>query len=116
MAKTSRIQVELSDQRLIELESLMHVCGFETKKDFFNHAISLLRWVVKQTQSGGAILSQNSGTGATVELSTPFLDHILDHAPAMGAADSETMLPPRQRRVSDLLPMDSTRPQSSDPR
>jgi len=50
-----RIQLELPEVQVQELKKLMDEAGFETYKDAFNNALTLLEWVLNEVKSGKVI-------------------------------------------------------------
>ena len=48
----SRIQLEMPDGRVKELEELMEKQGISTKKDLLNRAITFYEWYIKEKESG----------------------------------------------------------------
>jgi len=58
MSKT-RVQFDLTQDRLSELEDVMAVCGFETKKELFNNALSFFEAAVEEAMKGNDIASIN---------------------------------------------------------
>src|SRR5260370_6512421 len=50
-----RIQLELPEAQVRELKTLMEAAGFETYKDAFNNALTLLEWVLNEVKSGKVI-------------------------------------------------------------
>jgi hypothetical protein len=53
----ARIQFELTEGQLMELENLMAECGMRTKKDLLNNSLSLLEWVLNEKKSGRIVAS-----------------------------------------------------------
>lgn len=58
MTKT-RVQFDLTQDRLSELEAVMETCGFETKKELFNNALSFFEAAVEESLKGNDIASIN---------------------------------------------------------
>ena len=56
---TVRVQIDLAEARVRELEELMKVCGVSTKKELFNNALTLLEWAVREVRKGNSIASVN---------------------------------------------------------
>lgn len=79
---TVRMQFDVPYEKAQEIENLMRVCGFETKKDFFNNAITLLKWVVRHTQRGNAVAALDETNERYTELGMPFIDTIREKAHA----------------------------------
>jgi metal-responsive CopG/Arc/MetJ family transcriptional regulator len=52
-----RIQLELPEERLNELERLMEQTGTATKKDLLNDALTLFEWALHERQAGRKIAS-----------------------------------------------------------
>lgn len=75
---TVRMQFDVPYEKVQEIEALIKVCGFETKKDLFNNAITLLKWVVRHSQKGNVIAAVNETQERYTELGMPFIEHIRD--------------------------------------
>lgn len=52
IGKTVKVQYEISPERLKEIESLMVKTGIQTKKELFNNALALLKWVIAEKENG----------------------------------------------------------------
>jgi hypothetical protein len=68
-----RIQIDVSPQKLAELEELMTLCGIKTKKELINNALTLLQWAVKQVRNGRSVASIDENEGRFRELEMPIL-------------------------------------------
>jgi hypothetical protein len=68
-----RIQIDLDEYRVKELEELMDVCGLATKKELFNNALTLFEWAVNSARNGRAIASLDQDAQKFRELETPAL-------------------------------------------
>lgn len=71
MGNDVRIQLEISEERLIELEKLMEESGLKTKKDFLNYSISFLEWGIEERKNGNIIASLNEKEKTYKELWMP---------------------------------------------
>jgi putative intracellular protease/amidase len=71
----TRIQFDLPDSKVEELEKLMLAAGIHTKRELFNNALSLLEWAIRQRKEGRVIASINESSKSYRELSTPILDN-----------------------------------------
>jgi len=93
MGKVIRFQFEIDQEHMNELESLMKLGGLKTKKELLNNALTLLKWVVKQTGRGSTIAAMDERDGTYKELSMPFLDAIAANGKlaASHAAESENL-------------------------
>lgn len=66
-----RVQLDLPENRVRELEELMREVGVTTRKEFFNHALSLFRWAIKEMQDGRVIASVDTTTERYKEMVMP---------------------------------------------
>ena len=73
MSKTTRIQFELSEDKLKELEALMETSGIRTKKELFNSALTLFGWALYERKAGRVIASMDEEEGKYKELLMPAL-------------------------------------------
>ncbi len=74
MAK--RIQFELDEKRSEDLEKLMEEAGTATRKEFFNYALSLLKWALEERRNGRKIASIDTENGRIKELEMPIFDSV----------------------------------------
>ena len=79
MSDLVRLQVEIDQEQMNELERLLQVGGLRTKKELLNNALTLLKWAVKEKGRGCAIVSVNEQEGTYKELEMPFLEHVAQH-------------------------------------
>jgi hypothetical protein len=68
-----RIQIDVSPEKLAELEELMQVCGVKTKKELINNALVLLQWAVRQVRSGRTVASVDEKEKRYRDLEMPIL-------------------------------------------
>lgn len=73
--KVQRVQFDVPEDRLAELQQLMKSCGIETRKDLFNNALTLLEWAVRESSRGRTIASVSSDEKSYRELQMPVLLH-----------------------------------------
>lgn len=71
--RMARIQFELTDEQLVELEKLMTESGTKTKKDLLNNALTLLEWALNEKKNGRIIASVNEKENKYKELVMPIL-------------------------------------------
>lgn len=76
----TRVQLDLSTERVDQLDRLVSEAGFSTRKDLFNNALALLQWVVKETRRGRAIASVDEANDRFTELNMPFLSELSHQA------------------------------------
>ena len=68
-----RIQLELPEGRVRELEALMETAGIATKKELFNTALTLFEWAIQEKSSGRIIASMDEEQQRYKELIMPAL-------------------------------------------
>ncbi|MEX3693041.1 hypothetical protein AB3X91_34315 [Paraburkholderia sp. BR14263] len=79
-AKLQRVQFDVPEDRLAELQQLMKTCGIETRKDLFNNALTLLEWAVRESTRGRTIASVSDDEKSYRELQMPALLHASKYA------------------------------------
>lgn len=72
----SRIQFELPDDKVAELEKLMAESGIKTKKELFNNALTLFEWAIKERKAGKTIASVDEKAERYKELLMPALSAV----------------------------------------
>jgi len=70
-----RLQFEINEDWLRELEELQKLGGVKTKKDLLNNAMTLLRWAARQRLNGRSIVSV-AEDGNERELEMPYLEAV----------------------------------------
>jgi hypothetical protein len=68
-----RIQFELPEEKIKELEAIMAEARITTKKDLFNNALTLWEWAVQERQNGRTIASIDEDNKKYKELVMPAL-------------------------------------------
>ena len=71
----TRLQFELSAEKLAEFERLRQEGGFESRKDLLNNAVTLLKWAMKHAQQEHVIAAVDEKSKKYFELQMPFLSH-----------------------------------------
>lgn len=71
-----RVQFELSEERVKELENLMEETKTKTKKDLLNNALSLLEWAIDERKVGRIIASVNEKENKYKEVIMPILSNV----------------------------------------
>jgi len=69
-----RITFELEAVRVEEIERLMQLTGVRTKKEYFNNALALLKWAIKERCEGRQIASVDESNRSVRELRMPALE------------------------------------------
>jgi len=79
----TRIQFDLREDKLREIEQAMKLMGISTKKQYLDYAFTLLKWAQSQAQNGRIVVGLDEKTGYYKELSMPPLDEARKngHAP-----------------------------------
>ena len=70
----ARLQIDVTDEHLRELEALMERAGVSTKKDLFNNAVTLLAWALDEVRKGHTIASINESEQKYRELQMPIFN------------------------------------------
>lgn len=82
-----RIQVEMPEEQVAELDALMREAKIATRKDLFNNALTLFQWAAKVKRAGQIIGALDEEKGTAKELVMPALENIQrDSAPLKEAA------------------------------
>jgi hypothetical protein len=68
-----RIQFELPEEKVKELEAIMKEAQITTRKDLFNNALTLFEWAVQERRSGRTIASVDEHNKKYKELVMPAL-------------------------------------------
>ena len=71
-----RIQLELPEEDVKELEDLKKESGLTTWKELFSNALTLLYWATKEKRAGRIIASLNEKDAKYKELCLPCLERI----------------------------------------
>lgn len=72
---TVRVQIDIAENRMRELEELMRVCDIATKKELFNNALTLFEWAVREVRKGNSIASVNEEEERYRHLEMPVLSN-----------------------------------------
>jgi metal-responsive CopG/Arc/MetJ family transcriptional regulator len=71
-----RIQLDLPEEQVKELDELMRETNITTRKDLFNNALTLFQWAVKAKRAGRIIASVDEERGISKELVMPALENV----------------------------------------
>jgi metal-responsive CopG/Arc/MetJ family transcriptional regulator len=71
-----RIQLELPDEHVAELDALMNETKIRTRKELFNNALTLFEWAVKQKRAGHVIAAIDQTQQIVKELLMPPLENV----------------------------------------
>lgn len=74
MGRVKRIQFEMDEERSEELDRLMSKLGVRTRKEFFNYALSLLKWAIKERERGHRIASIAEDGNRIKEIEMPIFE------------------------------------------
>jgi hypothetical protein len=78
-----RIQLDLPDDQVRELDQLMTEANIATRKDLFNNALTLFQWAAKAKRAGRIVASVDEQNGTAKELVMPALENISAGRPAL---------------------------------
>ena len=67
-----RIQLDLPEERVRELDEIMREAHIGTRKELFNSALTFLAWALNEREQGRVIASLDETTGGYKELVMPF--------------------------------------------
>ena len=84
MSKVVRLQIELDQDQIRELDDLAEMGGLRTRKEFFNNAFTLMKWAVRERRQARSIGSLDQVGGTYRELTTPYLDSVAETAESYG--------------------------------
>jgi hypothetical protein len=71
-----RIQLDLPDEQVAELDQRMAETKLRTRKDFFNNALTLFDWAIKQKKAGRVIAAIDESQDIVKELLMPALENV----------------------------------------
>ena len=73
-SESIRTQLEMSPEKVAELENMMMETELKTKKELFNYALTLLKWAIKERREGRIIASIDESANKIKELDMPILE------------------------------------------
>jgi hypothetical protein len=71
-----RLQLDLSEAKVRDLDRIMEECNISTRKELFNNALTLLEWAVGERKRGNTIASVNEERKTFRELQMPILNNV----------------------------------------
>jgi metal-responsive CopG/Arc/MetJ family transcriptional regulator len=71
-----RIQLDMPDEQVADLDGLMAETKVRTRKELFNNALTLFDWAVKQKKAGLVIAAINQSQGVVKEILMPALENV----------------------------------------
>ena len=71
-----RIQLDLPDEQVKELDDLMRETKLSTRKELFNNALTLFQWAAKAKRAGRTIASIDESSQSAKELIMPALENV----------------------------------------
>ena len=81
-----RIQLEIPEEDVVELKALMEKLGFDTYKELFSNALTVLYWSAQEVRDGQAIVSDDPTRSRYKELALPALNRLARHRKSESAA------------------------------
>lgn len=76
MSTKIRIQFDLPEERIEDLDRLMEKGDIATRRELFNNALTLLEWAMHQRELGRIIASIDEESNNYRELHMPPLDNV----------------------------------------
>ena len=67
-----RLQIDVTDAQVEELERVMKECGISTKKELINNALTLLEWAIRERKRGRIIAAIDEGAERSMNCTCPF--------------------------------------------
>jgi hypothetical protein len=77
MSSTTRVQFNVPDHKLAELDEMQDKLGLSTRKDLFDNAMTLLRWAIQEKERGRTITAVGE-EGSQRELVMPALEAVTE--------------------------------------
>jgi len=71
----TRIQLDMPEEQVKELDELMKETNIATRKELFNNALTLFQWAVNAKRSGRIVASLDEQTGTAKEILMPVLEN-----------------------------------------
>jgi metal-responsive CopG/Arc/MetJ family transcriptional regulator len=77
--KNVRMQFDLPENRMSELDELMARCDISTRKELFSYALSMLEWAVSEAEQGHDIAAIDREKKQFFSLRMPILSAAKRH-------------------------------------
>lgn len=81
--KNVRMQFDLPENRMSELDELMKRCDISTRKELFSYALSMLEWAVSESEQGHDIAAIDREKKQFFSLRMPILSAAKRHVNAV---------------------------------
>lgn len=91
----ARFQLDISDDKLKDIEIQMEKTGSATKREYMNNALTLTKWAIGHCESGRVIGAVDPSDGSYIELQMPFLSDISN----AGSVSTDKGTTPKKRRA-----------------
>ena len=83
----TRVQIDLADEKVKQIEALVAEAGLPTKKDFFTNAVTLLAWAMREVRAGRIIASVDEQNNRYKEIVLPAFENVAALAAAASAGN-----------------------------
>ena len=83
-----RLQFELPDEKIRELEILREETGLTTNKELMSSALALFGWAVREVKRGRTITSMDEVNGKYKEVWMPALENVAARVPMPTAVEA----------------------------
>ena len=86
-----RVQLELPEDKVREIDSLMADAGISTRKLYIEYALATLKWALNQSRENRAVVSLDETANSYKELAMPPLDNIRSRSKLASATQREAI-------------------------
>jgi metal-responsive CopG/Arc/MetJ family transcriptional regulator len=83
-----RIQLDLPDEQVAQLDELMAETKLRTRKELFNNTLTLFGWAVKEKRAGRVIAAIDQSQDIVKELLMPALENAIPGTPGAALSTS----------------------------
>lgn len=78
MEKKIRLQLEMTESKIAELDALAELTGLGTRTALLNNALSMFKWAIGHRAEGKIIAAIESDEDNYIELGMPALDAVAE--------------------------------------
>lgn len=93
------LHLKIAQDQVDDLERLQARLGIERVDDLLNHAVALLKWVVREKERGCTVLSIDDKAKLHRELAMPVLDRVTEDAGAVSSSHLPTLVADQVRNL-----------------
>lgn len=93
------LHLKIAPDQVDELERLQARLGIDRVEDLLNHAVALLKWVVRERERGSVVFSFDEKSRLHRELAMPVLDRVRGEARTVSASHLPTLVADQVRNL-----------------